>query len=60
MRLRLDRVTAGQDVASPATLASAAALISESDRAWATYMAFTAGDEERRVQSQSGWFFRVW
>jgi len=48
-RLRLDRVTAGQDEASPATLASAAALISESDRAWASYTAFTAGDDEKRL-----------
>ena len=39
-RLQLDRVTAGQAVASATTLASATALISESDRAWTSYTAF--------------------
>jgi len=48
-RLQLDRVTAGQDAASATTIASATELISESDRAWAAYMAFTAGDDEKRL-----------
>ena len=48
-RLQLDRVTAGQAVASATTLASATALISESDRAWTSYTAFPAGDDEKRL-----------
>lgn len=48
-RLQLDRMTAGRDLSNGTTLASATALIRESDRAWASYTAFPAGDDEKRL-----------